>query len=114
MTAEGFRKLALELPACSESLHHNHPDFRVGKRVFATLGYPDSTWGMVKLTPVQQAQFVASDPGVFLPVKGGWGLRGSTNIKLRSAPPKAVQEALAAAWRNTAPATLVKQHPEIG
>jgi hypothetical protein len=114
MTPDAFRRLALAFPDTRESSHVDHPDFRVGKKIFATLGYPDARWGMVKLTPGQQAQFVASDPGVFAPVKGGWGLRGSTNIKLRPATHKAVRSALAAAWRNTASATLIKKHPDIG
>ena len=31
-----------------------HPDFRVKAKIFATLGYPDAGFGMVKLTPEQQ------------------------------------------------------------
>jgi hypothetical protein len=109
MTSEGFRKLALELPASCESVHHSHPDFRVGKRVFATLGYPDSTWGMVKLTPAQQARFIAQHPKVFVPVKGAWGARGSTNVRLSAATRAALSPALIAAWKSTAPATVRAQ-----
>ena len=29
----------------------NHPDFRVGGRIFATLGYPGPDWAAVALTP---------------------------------------------------------------
>jgi hypothetical protein len=110
MTPDGFRKLALGLPASHESLHQDHPDFRVGKRVFATLGYPDSTWAMVKLTPAQQAQFIARHPRIFMPVKGGWGARGSTNVKLSSATRAALAPALLAAWKNTAPASVSAQY----
>ncbi len=46
MTADEFRKLALELPEASESAHMDHPDFRVRDKIFATLG-PDEDWGMV-------------------------------------------------------------------
>ena len=54
MTAEQFRRLALRLPETTESVHMNHPDFRVrGGKIFATLAYPDETWAMVKLTPEQ-------------------------------------------------------------
>jgi hypothetical protein len=112
MTPDAFRRLALAFPDTSESSHLDHPDFRVGKRVFATLGYPDIRWGMVKLTPEQQAQFVAAHPKVFAPAKGGWGLRGSTSLQLRSATSQLVKPALAAAWRNTASATLVKKHAD--
>ena len=54
MTPDGFRRVALGLEGASESAHHGHPDFRVGGRIFATLGYPDRKWGMVNLTPDQQ------------------------------------------------------------
>jgi hypothetical protein len=40
MTAAKFRSLALSLPEISESAHMGHPDFRVGGKIFATLG-PD-------------------------------------------------------------------------
>ena len=57
MTPDGFRRLALSLPEAIESAHMGHPDFRVGGRIFATLGSPDSSHGMVKLKPDQQALF---------------------------------------------------------
>jgi len=40
----------------------SHPDFRVGGRIFATLGYPDEEWGMIKLTQEEQRSFVRADP----------------------------------------------------
>ena len=85
-----------------------HPDFRVGGKVFATLGYPDNHWAVVKLTPEEQGEFIGCDPNMFQPVKGAWGRRGSTNIHLPSANIDVVRKALAAAWRNTAPKRLVK------
>lgn len=84
MTENEFRNLALCLPEAVESSHVDHPDFRVRRKVFATLGYPTEEWGMVKLTPEQQALFVRIEPKVFKPVKGGWGLRGATNVNLVS------------------------------
>jgi hypothetical protein len=114
MTAEGFRKLALALPEAQESAHMDHPDFRVRKKVFATLAYPNPSWGMVKLTPAQQFKLVAQHPAVFIPVTGGWGARGATNVKLRAATRASLWPALVAAWRNVATAALRKQHPEPG
>jgi len=84
-----------------------HADFRVGKRIFATLGYPDTSLGMVKLTPAQQALFVKSHPRIFAPVPGGWGRMGSTHVRLRAAGPKTLQPALLAAWTNIAPRRLL-------
>ena len=100
MTIDGFRRLALKMPEACEVGHMGHPDFRVGGRIFATLGYPDEGWGMVKLTPEQQEAFVAAEPAVFAPVKGGWGRRGATQVRLRAAKAQSVRTALAAAWRN--------------
>jgi hypothetical protein len=42
MTPAGFRRIATALTGAIESAHHGHPDFRVGGRIFATLGYPDA------------------------------------------------------------------------
>jgi hypothetical protein len=106
MTAAEFRRLALSLPETEERAHMNHPDFRVGGKIFATLGYPDKSWAMVKLFPDQQAEFVAACPQIFVPVKGGWGKQGGTNVLLKAASEERVREALAAAWQNRAPKSL--------
>lgn len=106
MTAAGFRRLALSLPEAIEVGHMGHPDFRVGGRIFATLGYPDDSWAMVKLTPEQQEAFVSAEPSVFVPVKGGWGRGGATNVRLRAAKSASLRVALATAWRNVAPRAL--------
>jgi hypothetical protein len=86
-----------------------HADFRVAGKIFATLGYPDDAWGMVKLTPDQQEAFVQSEPAVFVPVKGGWGRKGATNVRLKAASQATLRGALLAAWRKTAPKRLVDE-----
>jgi hypothetical protein len=108
MTADEFRRIALSFPEAIESAHMHHPDFRVHRKIFATLGYPDSDWAMVKLSPEKQKQFVRSDPAIFRPVKGAWGRRGNTNVYLPMAKVDIVRDALAMAWRNTAPKRLTK------
>lgn len=100
MTADQFRRFALALPSAVESSHMDHPDFRIGGKVFATLGYPDESWAMVNLTPEQQGSVVESAPRVFRPCKGAWGQRGATNIHLASAKQAEVQGALEAAYNN--------------
>lgn len=109
VTPKEFRQLALDLPEVVESSHMGHPDFRVGGKIFATLGYPDSDLGMVKLTPDEQELFVQMEPEGFQPVKGGWGRQGATNIRLRSAKKSTVREALLAAWRLRAPKSPARQ-----
>jgi hypothetical protein len=105
VTVDDFRRLALSLPGAIESAHMGHPDFRVRGRIFATI-WPDDAWGMVKLKPEQQAMLVQAEPAVFVPVKGGWGRKGATNVRLESAHPTSVRSALVTAWRNIAPKTL--------
>jgi len=51
MTAAEFRRFALSLPDAIEASHMGHPDFRVGGKIFATLGYPHRAIGVVILTP---------------------------------------------------------------
>ena len=110
MTEDDFHKLALSFPAVVESAHMRHPDFRVGGKIFATLGYPDKDSAMVKLTRQEQKEFVRTNPGILKPVKGAWGRQGSTNIHLPAARSDIVRDALTAAWRNTAGKRLLKNH----
>jgi len=107
MSKARFRKAALALPGVVAGAHHGHADFRVGKRVFATLGYPDDAWGMVKLTPDQQALLVGAEPEMFRPVPGAWGKSGSTNVKLAKLDQTTLRSALEMAWRNVAPKSLL-------
>jgi hypothetical protein len=107
MTAAEFRRIALSLPEVEEATHMNHPDFRVGGKIFATLGYPNAKFGVVMLTPHDQDLLVRDYPEAFMPVKGKWGASGSTSVVLRKADKGAVAMALEAAWRKRAPKRLV-------
>ncbi len=109
MTQNDFRRIALSFPETSERAHMSHPDFRVRGKIFATMGYPDRTWAMVKLTPEQQEELVSAEPKVFAPVKGGWGRAGATAIRLKAAKKASLRVALAAAWCNRAPKFLASQ-----
>ena len=109
MTANDFRKLALSHPETEERQHMNHPDFRVAGKIFATLGYPDKSRGMVKLSPEDQHYFSKDHPDAFVPVKGTWGRRGATSVHLKAASKDALAKAIAAAWRNTAPKRLLSR-----
>jgi YjbR len=102
MTTDEFRKMALEIPTAVERSHMNHPDFRVAGKIFASLGAPDESWGMVKLTPEQQRAFIEKAPGVFKPCSGAWGRQGATNVYLPAAKASMVGAALDAAAKNVA------------
>jgi hypothetical protein len=102
MTVEDFRSIALSMPEASESAHQGHPDFRVRGKIFATVCFPDESWGMVKLTPEQQHEFLTAEPEVYQPAAGGWGRKGCTNVRLAAANEVTLHNALFAAWRKVA------------
>ena len=106
MTPEEFRQIALSFPETEERSHMDHPDFRIGGKIFATLS-TDGTKGMVKLKPEQQEYFRRAEEKVFEPASGSWGLGGATMIDLHVADERSVRSALNAAWRNTAPKSLL-------
>jgi len=100
VTAQRFRHLALALDGAIESAHMGHPDFRIDKRIFASLHHEDQ-FGMVKLTPDQQAAFIEDHPQAFAPEAGAWGRSGCTRVILKAVTEDALGEALTLAWRNT-------------
>jgi hypothetical protein len=107
MTAADFRRMALRMPEAEESAHMSHPDFRVGGKIFATLGYPDEDHGMVILPPEEQARLVRSHPTVFAPAKGAWGKRGTTTVRLEAVDKTTLNRAMEIAWRKRAPKDLL-------
>ena len=100
MTADEFRAMALSLPDTMESSHMDHPDFRVGGKIFASLGYPSSEWGMVALTADEQTRLCQAQPKVFSPANGAWGRGGATQVYLQLARKGSVRTALQVAWKN--------------
>jgi hypothetical protein len=102
MTAADFRRLALALPDATEGSHFNHADFRVANKIFATLGLEKEGYGVLLLTPDQQAGMVQDAPEVFSPVPGGWGRNGSTRVHLVSVVEDILAAALRTAWQNKA------------
>ena len=98
MTGADFRRIALNMPGAVESAHCGHPDFRVGDRIFATLPPDENGYGVLLLTPEEQAGMVSDAPTVFSPVPGGWGRNGSTRVDLKNVTPDLLDGALRVAW----------------
>jgi hypothetical protein len=109
MTAEEFREIALNFRGATEASHMNHPDFRANGKIFATLGYPDASWGMAKLAPQDQKHFLERHPQTFVPAKGAWGLQGSTMVRLDAVSPDLLSQVLDLAWQNSAAALPAKR-----
>jgi YjbR len=102
-----YRRLALALPGAVESSHMGAPDFRINDRIFATLAYGAKSLGTLKLTPEQQAEFLAEAPEYFTPAPGGWGRMGMTLVRL-DAPESVLSGALSTAFHTV----LSKQAPK--
>lgn len=106
---EDVRALALLLPEVTEGAHMGNADFRVGRRIFATL-WSEEERVVVKLTSEAQAAMVEAEPDVFAPITGSWGARGWTNVDLFSAEDETLRSALLAAWKTVAPPQLVEHY----
>ncbi len=99
-TPDDFRRLALAFPGAEERSHMGHPDFRVGGRIFATLGAPSEEYGMVALLPEQQELAIEAEPRAFKPAAGAWGRGGSTLVQLAKVPDEWLDRTLSWAFEN--------------
>ena len=106
--ADDFRRLAVSFPGAEERSHMNHPDFRVGGKIFATLGSPDDAHGMVALLPEQQELAIEAEPEAFRPAAGAWGRSGSTLVVLDQVSDEWLERTLSWAWEKRAAANKRK------
>jgi hypothetical protein len=111
VTAKDFQRIALSLPEAIEGQHFGHADFRMDGKIFATLGLAKEGFGVLLLTPEQQAGMIEDDPKIFSPVPGGWGQKGSTRVLLAKVPRDILEAALRTAWRRKAPKRLLTTKP---
>ena len=107
MDGNDFRRLALGMDGAVESAHMDHPDFRVNGRIFATLDH-DETRCMVKLSPEEQAEFMRSEPGTFVPAAGAWGRQGCTLVTIAEVDENVLGEAMTLAWQGAVRASVAK------
>ena len=96
------------MPEATEGSHFGHADFRVENKIFATLALEKEGYGVLLLTPEQQAGMVEDAPEIFSPVPGGWGRKGSTRVLLAKVPADILEAALRTAWRRKAPKRLLR------
>jgi hypothetical protein len=108
LTARDFRRIALGLPEAVEGSHFGSADFRVGGRIFATLSLQSEGYGVLLLTPEQQAGMVEDEPEIFSPVPKGWGRMGATRVRLANIAPDILEAALRTAWQRRAPKRLLR------
>ena len=102
-----FRRIALSLPEATEGSHFSNADFRIAGKIFATLALEHQGFGVLLLTPDQQAGMVQDAPEIFSPVPGGWGEKGATRVSLTKVPADILEAALRVAWSRKAPKHLL-------
>ena len=102
-TTDAFRTLALSFPRAMEKQILGSQEFRVRDKAFATLGWPQAGWAVVRLTPVDQGRFLARSSAL-APEPGGRGRRGVTRIRLSGLDEALLKPIIAAAWRVAAEA----------
>jgi predicted DNA-binding protein (MmcQ/YjbR family) len=64
LTAARVRELVARLPGTVESVHHGHPDFRVNKKIFATLSEAEDR-AALRLTQLEARELSSSQPAAF-------------------------------------------------
>jgi hypothetical protein len=113
LNAAGFRRIALSLPEAEEGSHFGNADFRVGGKIFATLSLESEGYGVLLLTPEEQAGMVEDEPETFSPVPGGWGKKGSTRVRLAKVKSDILEGALRIAWLRKAPKRLARPKSKL-
>lgn len=98
ITPDAFRQQALSLPRALEKAILGAQEFRVRDKTFATLGWPEPGWAVVRLTSAEQAVFLARSRAL-TPEPGGRGRRGVTRVRLAGLEEGLLEPLLTAAWR---------------
>jgi hypothetical protein len=104
VTPAKARAIALAFPEASEAPHFEKPSFRVGKKIFATMG--TDGFAVIKLAPDQQAMMTEVRGDLYAAVPGAWGRQGWTRVSLKAADAETLRHAFAMSYRNVAPKKL--------
>lgn len=89
------------MPQAVESSHFDVADFRVGKKIFATIHPSGKTGVLLRLDPDQRAALAANDPDTFQ-------LRGAAlQVVFANITAREYQVLLEQAWRAIAPKKLL-------
>jgi len=108
ITPDEVRAMALALPGAEEQSHLGIPDFRVRRKIFATLLADDRA--VVRISPDTQSVLRAAEPATFVPADGVWGLRGWTIVYLATVDIDVLFELLVESWRRLASKKMIEQY----
>jgi hypothetical protein len=110
VTADDARSMALAFPGTEERRHFDTADFRVRRKIFATL--PDADRMVVRIDPSDQASLLSTFPTTFSPAAGAWGQRGWTVVRLSLVDPDMLHDLLIESWRRLAGKRAVEAFEE--
>ena len=106
MTPDAFIALASGLAMVKAKAVLGAMRFAVSGKTFATVGWPQAGWVVVKLAPADQRSLVSTSAGV-RPEPGERGRKGVTLLHLCDVSEANAKRVLVAAWQNA----LAPQHP---
>ena len=104
ITVAKAREIALSMPEAEEGEHMNHPDFRVRKKIFATL-WPDDGNAVVMLDPDSHAELMRENPHAFS--LNGWSKQGALTVHLERIGEAPFRSLVRESWSRKAPPSLV-------
>jgi hypothetical protein len=100
LSANRVRELVAQLAGAHEGMHHGHPDFRVEKRIFATLSEKEDRVAL-RLTAIEARSLAQDQPQAFRLVSDrepfGW-----VSLPLDAIDEDALSDLLEEAWRHVA------------
>ncbi len=99
MTPDAFIAIASGLAMVKAKSVLGAVRFAVGGKTFATLGWPQAGWAVVKLTAADQRSLVSTTAGV-TPEPGERGRKGVTLVHLRDVSEAHAKRILVAAWQH--------------
>jgi hypothetical protein len=102
VTAARVRELVSGLAGAVESAHHGHPDFRVQKRIFATLTEPEDR-AALRLTQLEARELARRAPAVFRLVSDREPY-SYVSVDLEGVDEQEFADLLEEAWKLRAPA----------
>lgn len=98
MTPDAFIAIASGLAMVKAKTVMGAVRLAVHGRTFATVGWPEAGWAIVKLSPDEQADFIALSNAI-APEPGRRGRRGVTLVRLRAVSEAVAMRLLIAAWQ---------------
>ncbi|GGL09702.1 MmcQ/YjbR family DNA-binding protein [Caulobacter rhizosphaerae] len=104
MTPEAFIALGAGLAMVKTKTVMGAVRLAVHGKTFTTVGWPQAGWAVVKLSPNEQADFIALSNAI-TPEPGRRGRKGVTLVRLRAVSEAVATRLLIAAWQAAAAPT---------